>query len=292
MDKDSTGADLRSRIEQVEELPALPEVADQLLRVKDDPKATAKDVAQIIQLDPLLAGQVMRLASAPYLGFREEVTSIREAITRLGFTRVTDLALGLSAGGALTMPTEGPIGLKAFWRHAVHTAALMQLLAKNVRDPVRPGIAYLSGLLHNVGFLLLGHLFEEEFLALARSINDNPDRPITDLEREQLGIDHTEVGVWLMRKWRMPPEVVTTVFEHHNTEYRGDHHIYANLALVADRLLKGFDMGDASSNALPERTLLQLGIQANRAQQLAESLMSEDNGLDGLADSLAKGRRA
>ncbi len=287
---DGPNYNLRERIERVEELPPLPEIGARLLRLKDDPRASTRQLAGIIELDPSLAGQIMRYAASPFLGYREKIASIQEAITRLGFDKVADLALGFAAGSGFSIPATGPIGLQAFWQHAIHSASLMQGLAEQTPPAVRvrPGIAYLAGLLKNIGFPLLGHLFPEEFQALNRAIAAQPDRAVTELEQEVIAVDHTDSGVWLMRKWRMPSEIITTVFEHHNADYRGEHHAYANLALVADRLLKRYGIGDAFSEALPERLLDQLGLTEPQARHLAETFMNNSGELNGMAEHMAK----
>ena len=282
--------DLRPRIEQVDSLPALPHIAERLLELQRKKAPGARDLAAIIELDPALASQVLRHAASPLLGCREKILSINEAVTRLGFDNVLNMALGFTASQGLSIPGDGPIGLQAFWRHAVYTAALMQRMAQTLTrsTDANPGLAYLAGLLHNIGFLLLGHLFPTEFSVLNQLVENRPDEPVTALEHKHLGMDHTESGALLMRKWRMPPEIVTTVFAHHNPDYRGEQHQYANLAFLADALMKAHGLGDAASRGLPDKLLHSLGFREEQVMALNDEVMANAKDLEAMAENLTQ----
>ncbi len=91
---------------------------------------------------------------------------------------VQDIAFGLALGKALNNPKDGPLGLNAFWKHAVYCAALTQTLCNSVEYSRRPpvGLGYMAGLLHNFGILLLGHLFPDQFERLNKAVQQNPGR--------------------------------------------------------------------------------------------------------------------
>jgi len=225
---------------------------------------------------------------------------VKEAIARvLGFEAVLNMALGLAAGGSLRNPPDGPLGLNAFWRHATYSAALCQALARRVSvGPERPklGMAYLAGLLHNFGFLLLGHLFLPEFFLLNRMVAANPETPITVLEKRMLGMGdaqnvlsmgHAEIGAWLMESWEMPGELIVSLREHHNPGYEGEYAVYARLVLISNRLLKRHEIGDAESEILPPSVLAGLGLSEEKALEILEEMMESVDGLDDMAKLLA-----
>jgi len=110
---------------------------------------------------------------------------------------------------------------------------------------------------------------------------------VIDLEQRLFMTDHTEIGMWLMRKWNMPDEVITTVHKHHDGEYRGQFAVYANLALLADRLLQRLDMGDAGSEELPAAMPGALGLQEEDAMGALQNLLEARSDLDSLASHLA-----
>lgn len=285
-------ADLKHAIEKTQELPAMPALAVRLLKLKGDEDAGVDDLAGIIQLDPSVAGQIIRYATSPFFGYRGQVGSIREAVARvLGYERAMNVAAGLAIGKTFAVPLDGPIGLKALWRHAVYHAAFMQLLAEAMPRALRvkPGLAYLAGLLHNIGFLVLGHLFPREFSALAERLDGAAEAPWLEIEKQVLGTDHTEIGVWLMRAWHMPPEVITTVFEHHNENYHGQHAVYANLALVANRMLRRRDIGDAAHDRLPVKLLPELKLTEQQIGEIFKKLVESESSLEAIAKEMACG---
>ena len=272
--------DIRRRIQKQQDLPAMPEMAHGLLRLRNDPKATIAQLSAIIAQDPSLVAQVIRHATSAYYGYRGPVESIEQATRVLGYETVLNMALGLATGKGLRIPRDGPIGLPAFWRHALYSASLCQGLA--ILAPrqlgLKRGMAWLAGLLHNLGFLLLGHLFKPEFFLLNKTVERNPDVPITLIERRLLGIAHPELGALLLQAWNMPPELVVAAREHHNELYSGEHAPYAQLVLLADQLLRGYDIGDGAAEDPPPQILTALGVDFDSVIAVTEQVMEDVEG--------------
>lgn len=291
--------EIRRRIEQVYELPPMPEMARRVLELRNNPDATISELATIVELDPSLAAQVVRYATSPFYAYRGKINSIQDAITRvLGFDMVMNMALGLSTGKSFRNPCDGPLGLHAFWRHAVYSATLVQALAKQMSPSTRPqpGMVYLAGLLHNFGFLLLGHLFPPEFKLLNKLVAAHPESPVTALEKCVLGMGqaqnllemgHAQIGAWLMQSWRMPEEIIVTLREHHNPEYQGDHAVFPHLIMVSDHVLKGREIGDAPDALLPPSSLDCIGLSEDIVQNIANELFEDCTSLDMMARQLA-----
>lgn len=283
-------ADLRQRLKNLEQLPALPIMARRILELRSDPAADAEKLARIVELDPSLAAQVMRYAASPFFAYQGKVDSLRTAISRvLGYDVVMNLSLGIATAKPFKIPALGPLGLNPFWRHATYSAALAQALAREMPRELRPtlGMSYLSGLLHNVGHLLLGHLFKREFFMLTNALAARPDVPVQQLEREILGVDHTQLGAWLMEAWELPPEIIVAVREHHDPRYCGPHAVYARLVQVTDCMLKGHGMGDGDSTEAPLATLRALGLDELRALMVMNRVLEGCEGLNLMAQGLA-----
>ena len=279
-------ADMRQRIEATTELPAMPEIAQALLKLSSNPDGNLQDLVDIIEHDPSITAQLMRYARSAFFGYSAEITSLQQAVTAvLGYGLSLDIAIGLSLGKAFNIPNFGPMGLYPFWRHAVYSAALCQRLSYCISGPQRlqPGMAFLAGLLHNFGVLLVAHLFRREALQLAQRIEADAERPVIDIEREMLGADHPEIGAWLLQHWNLQEEIVTSVAEHHHPQYTGKHAGYAHTVLVADRLLKRHDIGDAESDELPEELLTALGLSVEDAETALEATITAGPDLELLA---------
>jgi len=283
-------ARIRAELDRVDRLPAMPHNGEQLLRLSVNPYANANDLAAVIEQDPSLAAQVIRYANSPYYNYRGDVDSVHDAIARvLGFDMVMDVALGIAVGRAFRNPRSGPLGLDSFWRHAIYTAALVQRLGSLLpaAQRPRPGMAYLAGLLHNFGFLLLGHLFPDDFALINKAMEDRPQTPVAELEADLLGVSHQEIGAWLMEAWHMPDEVVIAMREHHNPDYRGPHANYAGLVLIANRLLSLVQLGDEPGQDLPRELLEMLGLTEDDVLYAFDGVMEGRGGLDYMAVQMA-----
>ncbi len=283
-------ARIRERLQRVEELPAMPRIANEILTLSANPYANAADLAAVIEQDPSLSAQLLRYANSPFYGYKNDVQSVQDAISRvLGFDMVMDMALGISVGKAFRNPADGPIGLNAFWRHAIYCAVLTQRLGKALRPTLlpRPGMSYLCGLLHNFGLLLEGHVFPKEYARLNRMVSTRPDESLIELEEEVMDVTHMESGAWLMTAWNMPDEVTITIREHHNEHYDGIHAVYPNLVLVANRLLKGMLIGDEPRDDLPDEVLERLGLDTAMVQEIFQAMIDNRVGLDFMALQMA-----
>lgn len=289
-DKPILLAGLRQRIESTTSLPAMPEVAQALLRLNADPNGNINDLVEIIEADPSIAAQIMRYARSAFFGFRGEITSLQQAVTAvLGYRLTVDIALGLSLGKSFTISSFGPMGLYPFWQHSIYSAALIERIIHIMPRQHRPlpGLGFLSGLLHNFGTLLIAHLFKKEASMLQQIILANKDKTVVELERQVLGTDHMEIGAWLMRSWNLQTEIQVAVAEHHDELYNGVHASYARLALLSDRLLKRHDIGDAESIELPEAILASLAISELQAEEQLENIINSAQDLDQFAQQFA-----
>lgn len=293
-DQSSTGAQqrrsVRDRIESLKELPAMPGVAHEILQLRNNPLANATDLSAVIEQDPSLAAQLLRYARSPFYGYRGEIDSIQDAISRvLGFDMVLDMALGVAVGKAFRNPEQGRLGLNSFWRHAMYCAVLVQRLGgrvDNVYRP-RPGVAYLAGLLHNMGHLLLGHLFPREFKLLNDAVTRHPRVNIAELEQRVLGITHMEMGGWLLDAWNMHAELVIAAREHHDEGYNDAHAVYPNLVLIANRLLSSLGIGEELTDELPRELLQRLGLSHEDVMEVFQDVLANQEGLDYMALQMA-----
>lgn len=217
----------------------MPEAAAELLSLRNNPDADIDALVRVISRDPAISAQVLRYSRLSAFGYGERIQTLDDAITLvLGYDKALYLALGLAVGACLMMQTQGPLGRKAFWRHSFASAILCQALAKAlpVEQRPSPGVAYLAGLTHDIGFMLIGHLYPDEFAMLNRLVERYYDKEPRELELLSLGISHDMVGLYLMRAWDMPEELLVAVSEHHFPEYGGKHSIYSKLVYLADQL--------------------------------------------------------
>lgn len=289
VDLSFTPTRLKQRVDETFDLPAMPDIAQDIMKLRVDPSADAKKLSQIVARDPSLAAQVISWASSPYYGYQGKIDSIETAIARvLGFELVMNLALGISIGKSLKVPKDGPIGVKEFWKQSIYCANLAEKLCRAMPVKHRPerGLIYLSGLLHNFGHLLMGHIFPPQFNLINQTILANPYISVEDIEFYILGVTHEEIGAWLMQNWHMPEELIVAVHRHHQEEFWSKHAVYSNLVLVANRMLKQINIGDSVLTNVPESTLELLSLDQSILIETFEDLKSESESLDIMAKQL------
>ncbi len=279
----------REEIEIITELPAMPQIAQYIMALRADPDITVHDILQVIEQDSSLAAPVIYGARSSLHGYQGPVDSLETAVTQvLGVENTLNLLLGASLGQAFQVPVDGPLGLQHFWRHSVYCATLVSELVKLLSESVvvNPGLAYLSSLLHDFGYLALGHLFPARFFLFNHFLAVHQRLPLSAAERYMLGVEHWHIGAWLMQAWSMPEEVIAAVRWHHSEDCTQPHAEYSNLVLIANRLLQHIGLGEEHNHRLPALAMFTLGLTREQALEALARVQTSAADLDALAEAL------
>jgi len=229
-------------IERSGELPTIGAVAAEVMRLAGDPSADFGKVAAAVENDPSLAAKVLRLANSPFYGLRGEVASVERAVALLGMAQVRNIALSLS----LIRDFSGAYGGETFrwdrfWEHSAGVALIAETMTRLLRVPVS-GTEYAAGLLHDVGKILLGHHFPEEFgrcldLAARRQVS------LWEVEPEVFGTHHAQLGGWIAERWGFPAPLRSAIRYHHEPGEAGDEQGVAAVVHLADLFAKVKQIG-------------------------------------------------
>jgi len=285
-----TSLRIKQRLEDTLELPPLPQTAQRIIQLRVDPHADISDLSDIVETDPSLAAQVVSWASSPYYSAPGKIRSIHDAIVRvLGFDMVLNLALGIALSRTLDIPKQGPHGVQPYWRAAVYAAATMEGLVTAIPRQHRPGfgMAYLSGLLHNFGFLILADVFPPYFDRLCNAWNANPHVSNLVVEKQIIGVDRAQLVAWLMETWHMPDEIVTALRHQNDPTYQGEHAIYANLLYITQQLMRQRDLNSGPNIGLDDELLARVHIERSALDDTIESIMNSASELETIANDLA-----
>jgi HD-like signal output (HDOD) protein len=153
---DITAANIHSDIvmriiESIDSMRPLPMSVSRVLAVLDESQTTAAMVANVLGLDQALAANVLLAANSVFLGFGPSCTTLKEAVMRLGFTRIRTLVLGVAAAGTMNKSLLGyNLAAGDLYNHAVATATAAQWFARSLSYS-EPEEAYIAGLLHDMG---------------------------------------------------------------------------------------------------------------------------------------------
>ena len=250
-----TSVRIKQRLEDTLEIPTLPATAQRIIELRVNSNAVVSDLADIVESDPSLAAQVVSWAASPYYAAPGKIRSVQDAIVRvLGFDLVGNLALGLALGKTLELPKDRVDGVTPYWLQSIYCSTLVEAIVTLIPPEIKPskGLTYLSGLLHNFGYLVLAHIFPPHFSQICRYIEANPHISHMAVENHLLQITREEICLWLMDLWNMPPEVKATIQYQHDPSYDGPHCAYPNLVFMALRLLKQKGIGDAPLEEVPD----------------------------------------
>ena len=193
---------------------------------------------------------MLRLANSAFFGQSRRVATIPRAVVLLGFSTVRNLALGVKVWDTLGAGI-GRNRLEQLWAHAVAVGVAAKTLAARLRAG-DPDEAFTAGVLHDVGRLILAMRFREEYWQSVGSAGEA--EAIERKEAAALGVDHAEVGGWILEAWSLPPAIVEAVRSHHADDVRAG---VPGLLAVADRLVAWTDLGtgvmDAQATALLDK---------------------------------------
>lgn len=232
---------VRARLSESIEIAPLPLSSQRLLKLQAQDDVSGSELARVIEMDPSLASQVISWANSPYYGAPGSIRSIQDAVIRvLGFDLTMNLGMGLAMSKQIRLPKDGVHGHSHFWRDALMRALLVDKLVKKMKPRMRPyaGMAYLAGLLHNFGYLVLAEVFPPYFSLYCRNQEANPHVPPMYLERFLFGITREQIASYLFVTWDLPSEMCVAIRQQHNSHYTGAHFKYANLLYLANQYMQ------------------------------------------------------
>lgn len=287
-----TGLRIRQRLADTLELPPLPETAQRIIHLRVNPNAVMGDLVDIVESDPSLAAQVVSWASSSFYAAAGQVRSVHDAVSRvLGFDLVMNLAMGLSLGRALNQPDDHPRGFVGYWQQAIWQAQAAGSLASMMRGPQRPafGLAYLSGLLHNFGYLVLAQVFPPHFRLACRNWEVNGHVDSSLVEHHLLGVTREQLAAELMSNWGMPDEVVAALRYQKHLDYRGPNATYAHLLWLGRQLLNERGLGLGPRKSVPDELYAHLGLAPAAVENKFDDLVASKDSVVAMAGMMSNG---
>jgi len=257
----------------VKDLPTLPAVFRQLFAMMQDSNVQAPALAAFISRDQSLTTRILRLVNSALYGGGKPVTSISRAVVIMGFQAVRSAALATSVFEhfAQLKPSAG-FSLEGFWSHSLASSCLAREISET-RRIANPEDAYVVGLLHDVGKLLMLRYFPQDVDALCHAAQE---QRFTWLACEEVlfTVNHATVARAVYRAWDFPDAVVEAVACHHLPKAASRHaeltaiaHVADHLAAIAGHACPGARPPDA---AAPEALKL-LGLSTASFDELIEN---------------------
>ena len=206
---DCSPAALEAFVASVQHLPLFSGTAVQLIRSVDQEQITAGELSRLISTDAALSAHLLRIVNSPYYGLARRIGTVSDALTVLGFNLVRRTVTAAVLQRPLFAYLHDTDIARAFWRHELLCAALARHLA--LRKGFDGEFAYMAGLLHDVGRLVMLMRFPDQTDMLLQRCSD--DAGIAR-ERERFGFDHAQVGGALLELWGLPGGMVQAAHQH------------------------------------------------------------------------------
>jgi putative nucleotidyltransferase with HDIG domain len=258
-------------------LPPFPQVARRAAEALSNPNAIDKDLAKIIEYDPGITANILRLCNSAYFGIKVSISSLHQAISFLGHKNLMTIILASSSVKYYGNYTPGyDLEKGELWRHSVACAILSQILAQKTNQESHQAL-FTAGLLHDLGKLVLSIFVSEEF----EQINDlvrTKGYSFLEAERTVLGMDHAEVGGQIAEQWNFPKIISKAIALHHEPELIASGDSLAAIIHLADVgcLLMGIGVGaDGLGYRAYEQVMNKLGLRAKDFESALSTLHEE-----------------
>ncbi len=255
--KDLLGNDsLKRVISQMDSLPSLPTLYAEIMNELQSPKGSLDKVGQIISKDLGMTAKILHLVNSAFFGIPRQISSPEQAVSLLGLDTIKALVLTVGVFSKFDKAKLPGFSIKQLWTHSINTGANAREIAKaeNV-DKISIGNAFMAGLLHDIGKLVLATALGDDFkriIFLARE----QDTPFCEAEQNIIGITHAEVGAYLLSIWGLSNAIVEAVAFHHRPHGSPGEEFNAMAAVHFADALEHEMVADISSN-IPNNRLNQ-----------------------------------
>ncbi|BAU24173.1 HD family phosphohydrolase [Caldimicrobium thiodismutans] len=209
IDSSEKRKEVKKKLRKLEGLPTLPPIVQKLNLLIEDERVSLHQIADLIEKDQVITTKVLRLANSAFYGFPRKVSTVSQAMMLLG---MNVLKILIMTSSIFDIIHKEDVGL---WEHSIGVAACAKIIAEKteIKDPQEIATA---GLLHDLGRVIEMVSFREESKEIIALISQG-EEPL-QAERKILGLDHAEIGAFLMRQWNLPERLIEAVSAHHQLD--------------------------------------------------------------------------
>ena len=227
-------------LDGIQNLDPLPVTARRLTAMVGNDKANIQEIAEIVEYDPAVAANVVRVANSAAFAGRYQIERVRDAVIRLGTGNLLNIVLD---GYLRVFKTDAPmydLTEEDLHLHSAASSLMIRALASETRSPIPPS-ASIAALLHDIGKLILVRYMKADQSALIE-LSHKKQISFVEAEREILGCDHAEVGGAIARKWGFPLEITEAIEQHHQVHPDGNG-IILDAVMLANYAAKSMGYG-------------------------------------------------
>ncbi len=209
-------AGLKKVVAQIDALPSMPSICMEVTAAVQGPEASIQKVADLIARDLGMSAKILQMVNSAFFGLCRRVTDIRDAVVLLGLDAIQSLVLAVNVFSAFNKEKLSGLDFDGLWDHSLATGGYAKQIMRTAEQP-RDAVnaAFMAGMLHDVGKLILAVNFSELYRdALAAPTEDT--RPLWEREQALFGASHAEIGAYLMGLWGLETALLAAIAFHHN----------------------------------------------------------------------------
>ncbi len=213
-----TNMSLPDLLSKLKNIPTLPHILVRLLKICDEDNGSLSELTSVIEKDPAITAQILKLVNSAYYSRNIRIGNLKGAVGFLGTNAIKNIAICSSVHEVFKkVGSKSNFNLKKFWWHSLRCATIARIIAKN-RNFHDPDEAFLSGMLHDIGKIILWLNFSENYLATAIEFSEKEDGnhdPFHEIEA-RTGFNHAEIGALILDKWNFQSLIADSVRYHHH----------------------------------------------------------------------------
>jgi HD-like signal output (HDOD) protein len=225
-------------LQNVKDLPPTPQVLIKVLGALRHEQVTIEEIGDLISYDPALTGKLLHYCNSVYFSGREPVSSVPEAIGRVGFKTIFVLVSAATGSRTFNLPPASGLDAAQLWKHSLTAAFGCKFVAEDLE--LDGNMLFTAGLLHDVGRVILCKAKGHEYGQIIAQANATQTRSL-GLETAAYGFTHADVGGCLMAKWQLPPLLIEGVQFHHRPMDAGESKKIAACVCIGNLLSHFFD---------------------------------------------------
>ncbi len=265
-------------------VPPLPSASIEVIRLVQDPDIPSGEIAQAIEYDPALTANVLRLANSAFLGFPQSVSTVKEALFRLGTNKVFHMVLATTVGKMAQSSIKGyDVSGTDLWDHLIGTAIGSTKVAQ-VLGLTPPDYTFTAALMHDIGKVVLGTFAEIDTKNIV-AIAIKEKLSFEEAERQILGIDHSEVGAYILHLWNLPAYFVEVTRWHHEPEKLPGDCLAGKLIHIADVICLMAGVGASIDTLIyrpSSKVMSELGLDSTVLDKIVYEILNELMGVRNL----------
>ena len=279
-------AKIKEKLKYIEKLVPLPSTVKTIMEIANNPRSSARDLAEEVKKDQSLTGKILRIVNSAYYGFHREIGNVDHAIVVLGFEEVMNIAQAACLLQFFTGDNESLFNRNKFWVHALGAAYIARALSRYTPEII-PKDAFVIGLLHDFGKVVLDQHFNKIFSGIIAEA-EKCNKPLHQVCYEITGTDHAEIGANVADNWNLPVQLVKSIRYHHSPELTGIQEKGVHLAHLSNVFCHRYKIG-MSGNVVPDKpsvgSLRALGIERKDLDEVWKSLQIDPEHIKSILSS-------